>query len=835
MRGMALWRWLGTLGMVAMGLAWALASQATQAQRPRTGAVSVAQDGASLPESGPAAAPPRLPPPAPSLEATLEPAISAAVRAQMDAGALPGAVVLIGDAQGIRFKQAYGWRALQAEREAMTVDTVFDLASLTKAVATTTAIMQLAEQGKLGLDDLVARHWPAFTTQGKDGITIRQLLAHTSGLRPDLDMSPPWTGYQTGLQKVLQERPQSPPGTRMVYSDINFIVLGELVQRASGESLPDYTARHIFTPLGMHDTGFMPPVSSRARIAPTELLGDGSMLRGTVHDPSARRMEGWAGHAGLFGTAEDLARFAQAMLKASEAPGSAQASSPPLLRPDTIATMMAPQSPAQQADWRGLGWALDAPLAPQRESLPPLGMISHTGYTGTGLWIDLLHGQYLIILSNRVHPRGLGDARPLRRQIQALLASQHLPVAATQLSQRWPSLANVVDNWTPPTIGVTAPAVMTGIDVLRAQQYEALKGQRLGLITNLSAIDAKGWRTLDRLRTAPGLQLVKVFTPEHGLNRDQEGRIDSGTDAASGLPLVSLYGKRLRPTPEMLQGLDTLVFDMQDAGVRFFTYVSTMGEAMRAAAEAGLAFVVLDRPNPIGADRVAGPMLDANLRSFTAFAEMPVQHGMTLGELARWLQEDIRARTGLQVRLKVITMQGYQRGMRFEQTGLDWVPPSPNLRTPTTALLYPGVAWVEGANISVGRGTSRPFEQVGAPWVDNVQLVRALLADKLPGIAISPIDFTPDSGPYQGQVCHGAQFRITQREPFDAQLLGLSLTRALQGQWPIFQVDKTLGMIGSQDTLSRLKDTSQSTQDIAGTWPAQMRDFMTRRANYLLY
>lgn len=782
------------------------------------------------------------PPADTSLDTTLGPAIGAAVRAQMDAGAMPGAVVLIGDAQGIRFKQAYGWRAIEPQREAMSTDTVFDLASLTKAVATTTAILQLAEQGQLKLDDTVARHWPAFNTQGKEQITIRQLLAHTSGLRPDLDMSPPWSGYQIGLQKVLQEKLQNPPGTRMVYSDINFIVLGELVQRLSGLPLPDYAARHIFTPLGMGDTGFMPPPAMRPRIAPTELLGDGTMLRGTVHDPSARRMQGWAGHAGLFGTANDLALFAQAMLRAA-APGATGTSPAPpfqLLRPDTIAAMMQAQSSMQQTDWRGLGWALDAPLAPQREALPPVGLIGHTGYTGTGLWIDLLHGQYLIILSNRVHPRGLGDARPLRRQILALMASQHAPVTSAQLAQRWPALGNTIAAWTPPTTaGTAAPPVMTGIDVLRAQGHAPLQGQRLGLITNLSAIDAKGWRTLDRLRTAPGLKLRKVFTPEHGLNRDQEGRIDSSIDAASKLPLISLYGKRLRPTPEMLEGLDTLVFDMQDAGVRFFTYVSTMGEAMQAAAEHGLNFVVLDRPNPIGADRVAGPMLDADLRSFTAFAEMPVQHGMTMGELARWLRDDIRTRTGLQVKLQVIAMQGYQRGMRFEQTGLDWVPPSPNLRTPTTALLYPGVAWVEGANVSVGRGTDRPFEVAGAPWVDSEQLVQAMLQDKLPGVAISPVHFTPDSGPYQGKVCHGAQFRLTQRDQFDAQLLGLSLTRALYRQWPIFQVDKTLGMIGSRDTLSRLKDTRNTepdiTRDIAQRWPTQMRDFMTRRANYLLY
>lgn len=775
-----------------------------------------------------------------SLSDQLGPAIGAAVRAQMDAGAMPGAVVLIGNEDGVQFKQAYGWQALLPEREAMRTDTVFDLASLTKAVATTTAVMQLVERGQLKLDAPVAHYWPAFAAHGKQDITIAQLLAHTSGLRPDLDSTPPWSGYQTGLNKVIAEKPQTPPGTRVIYSDINFIVLGELVQRVSHLSLPDYAERHIFKPLGMADTHFLPPTDMRPRIAPTELRGDGSMMRGTVHDPFAIRMGGWAGHAGLFGTADDLARFAHAMLHVSS--GDAQANrrvtqparAYPLLRAETLNLMMQRQSPADQTEWRGLGWSLDAPWSPQRETLPPLGLIGHTGYTGTGLWIDLLHKQYLIILSNRVHPRGLGDARPLRRQIQALLSSSYPAVSTTALADRWPALQTQIGT-EPNTRATQAQShVMLGIDVLRSQNYSPLAGQRLGLITNLSAIDNKGWRTLDRLNTAPGLQLRKVFTPEHGLNRDQEGQIASGTDAVSGLPLISLYGKQLRPTPDMLKDLDTLVFDMQDAGARFYTYISTMGEAMQAAAQAGLNFVVLDRPNPVGADRVAGPVLDADLRSFTAFAELPVQHGMTLGEIARWLRDDIRTRTGLDVKLQVISMQDYKRSMRFEQTGQDWVPPSPNLRTPTTALLYPGVAWIEGANVSVGRGTDKPFEWIGAPWIDADKLAEAMTADKLPGIAITPAHFTPLSGPYQNQLCHGVQWRLTQRDQFDAQLLGLSLTRQLKQQNAAFQIDKTLGMIGSRDTLARIK-AGQAPEAIAQSWQDRLRDFMTRRATYLLY
>lgn len=783
-----------------------------------------------------------------SLDARLGPAIGAVVQAQMDAGQLPGAVVLIGDEDGVRFKQAYGWRAVQSGqagpsvREPMSTDTVFDLASLTKAVATTTAVMQLVERGRLRLDAPAARYWPAFAAHGKGAITIRQLLAHTSGLRPDLDATPPWSGYQAGLRLVVAEKPQTPPGTRMVYSDINFIVLGELVQRVSGLSLPSYGARHIFQPLGMNDTGFAPMADQAPRTAPTEQLADGRMLRGTVHDPFARRMGGWAGHAGLFGTADDLARFAHALLHAEAGDAQAQkrdrqpARAYPLLRADTLRSMATRQSPAGQSEWRGLGWALDAPLAPQRDTLPPLGLIGHTGYTGTGLWIDLVHRQYLVILSNRVHPRGLGDARPLRRQIIALLASQHPALPGPAPLVPWSGQGEAIQaGATSPRAPASTPRVLSGTDVLRQQGYAPLLKQRLGLITNLSAMDAQGWRTLDRLHTAPGLNLVKVFTPEHGLNRDQEGLIPSGTDSVSGLPLISLYGAQRRPTPDMLAGLDTLVFDMQDAGARFYTYISTMGEAMQAAAQAGLNFVVLDRPNPVGSERVSGPVLDSDLRSFTAYAELPVQHGMTIGEIARWLRDDIRARTQLDVKLQVVPMQGYQRPMRYTQTGLDWTPPSPNLRTPLTALLYPGVAWVEGANLSVGRGTDKPFQWVGAPWLDGAQLALAMQADKLPGVAITPVRFTPASGPYQGQACQGVQFTVTQANTFDAPLLGLSLTRALQQGWPgTFQLDKTLGMVGSRDTLSRIRE-NQSLEEIVSSWQARLRDFMTRRATYLLY
>jgi len=735
--------------------------------------------------------------------------VDSAVRAQIAAGAMPGAVLVFGDAEHMWLRKAWGEQARVPRSEPMTVDTVFDLASLTKVLATTTAILQLAERGQLQLDLPVVHYWPDFAAHGKGDITVRQLLAHRSGLRVDLDLREEWTGRQAALRRVVQESPIAAPGTRTVYSDINFMVLGEIVERVSGQALATYVQRHIFKPLGMVDTGFRPSRSKRPRIAPTEML-HGELLRGTVHDPTARRMGGVAGHAGLFGTAGDLARFAQAMLRKKNR----------VLARESIDAMGQPQTadPADASDPRGLGWQLLAPLVANRDDLAPLGAVGHTGYTGTGLWIDFAQGRFVVLLSNRVHPDGHGNAQPLRRQILALLAG----------------LAPTIDG--PARSGPeNAPVVSSGMDVLRAQGYAPLLGRRVGLITHLAAVDRNGWRTLDRLRWAPGVTLVKVFSPEHGLYGDAEGPVGSGVEPFSGLPVVSLYGKTLRPDAANLQDIDTLVFDAQDAGARFFTYISTMARAMEVAAEQGLRFVVLDRPNPIRADRVAGPVLDEGMQSFTGPAGLPVQHGMTVGELARWFQDDIRTRRGLELDLQVVGMQGYRRSMWFDQTGLDWVPPSPNLRTPLTAALYPGVAWVEGANVSVGRGTAHPFEWLGAPWVDSAKWVDALNGAALPGLVFAPIDFTPRVGSYRGQLCHGVVIRVVDREALDAPLLGALLTRTLARLWPdVFVLNKTLALIGSQETLQDIR-AGADLATIASHWQPGLANFRARRERYLLY
>jgi CubicO group peptidase (beta-lactamase class C family) len=354
-------------------------------------------------------------------ETDLQP-IAEIVSTEIAARKVPGAVVLVGQDGHIAYSHALGMRALRPQEQPMTVDTIFDLASLTKVIATGTAVMQLAEKGKLRLDDPVAKYWPEFGANGKARISVRQLLTHYSGLRPDLDLNTNWFGYNAALSRILRERPIRPPGTAYVYSDINFEILGELVRRVSGMPLDKYCAEKIFKPLGMKDTGFRPQTAQRERIAPTEYR-NGKMLRGEVHDPTAYRMGGVAGHAGLFSSGGDLAVFAQMLLDGGRA-GDVE-----ILSSRSVAQMTTPQSPPNQAKWRGLAWDI---VSPSDVEAFPAGSYGHTGFTGTSLWIDPISRTYVIVLTNRVHPNGSGDVRALRTKIATVVESALRPVVADQ-------------------------------------------------------------------------------------------------------------------------------------------------------------------------------------------------------------------------------------------------------------------------------------------------------------------------------------------------------------------------------------------------------------------
>lgn len=729
-------------------------------------------------------------------------AIPHAVEAAIRAGETPGAVVLVAQDGEVVFRRAFGHRRLGASPAPMTLDTIFDVASLTKVVATTTAVMQLVESGRLSLDETASRYWGEFKGGGKERITIRQLLTHYSGLRPGLLPKPAWSGYRAALDRIIRDTLPRPPGTSFNYSDLNFVVLAEVVRRVTREPIDHYTPKRVFEPLGMQDTGYVPGPGLRGRLAPTM---EGS--NGVVHDPNTRRMGGVSGAAGLFATADDLGRFAQALLDGGG----------PVLKPATVQEMTTPQSPPGKLPARGLGWAVSSPPGNWSEMLPP-GSFGHKGYTGTMLWVDPATRTYLVVLSSRVYPDGEPHGDSLRDAVFRLV------VEATGRPAPVPPLA-AKDRPRP------EPGFMTGVDLLNAERFAPLWGKRVGVITNHTGLDGSGRRTIDLLHRAPGVKLAAIFTPEHGLTGKVDAKVGNSRDPATGLPVYSLYGESLRPKPEQLKGLEVLVFDVQDAGARFYTYMSTMGLSMAAAARQGIEFLVLDRPNPITARAVAGPVLDADLKGFTGYFPMPVRHGMTLGELARMFN----AENAVGAKLTVVPMAGYRRDMWFEETGRPWVNPSPNLRSLNQTILYPGVALSEAANVSVGRGTATPFEVIGAPWIEAERLADYLCARDVPGVEFAAVRFTPEGGPYRGQVCQGVRMRVVDRNRLDSVGMGVEILSALHRLYPnVFLIDRAVGLLGSRAAVQAIKD-GRDPREVAAEWQPALEEFMRVRERYLLY
>ncbi len=750
-------------------------------------------------------------------------------------GNIPGAVLVVGHDGKVIYRKAYGYRALEPRRLPMTIDTIFDLASLTKVIATTTAVMQLMERGKIRLNDPVAKYIPEFGQNGKDDITIRQLLTHYSGLAPDLDLETPWEGKQTAYQLACVMPPETTPGSGFVYSDINFIMLGDLVEKVSGETLDSYTAQHIFTPLKLTHTRYLPPASWRLKIAPTQYDEKNKMLWGVVHDPTARRMGGVAGHAGLFGTGDDLAKFAQTLLDGGDG----------VLSDEAVTKMTSPQTPPSAPVLRGFGWDIDSPFSSNRGDLFPIGSFGHTGFTGTSIWIDPTTHAYVILLTNSVHPRGKGNAIGLRVKVATEIAAA-LPLTPDEKEAlRGKSITGYNEAWTAGRrMSARNGTVKTGVDVLEDHGFDVLKPpagstpeakRHVGLVTNQTGIDASGKRTIDVLAQAPGVSLDAIFSPEHGVTGTLDTTdVKNTKDAATGVPVYSVYGgsdAARRPPPEVLRSLDAIVFDIQDAGVRFYTYETTMGYFLEAAAKAGIEMIVLDRPNPITGSFVQGPPADAGHESFTNYWTTPVRHGMTMGELAKIFN----AERGINAKLTVVPMEGWQRGDWFDSTGLEWINPSPNLRSVTEAALYPGVGLIEGTNVSVGRGTDSPFELLGAPWMKSKELAAYLNARGIAGARFVPITFTPTSSNYSGQACQGVNLVLTDRNGLDAVELGIELAAALHKLYPNdFKIDKMQGLLVNQAAYDALL-AGQDPRRIEQDWMDELQKFNKMREKYLIY
>lgn len=737
-------------------------------------------------------------------------------------GTTPGAVLLVGHRGRVIHRKAYGFRSLVPNREPMTVDTVFDCASLTKVLVTAPAVMMLVENGQLRLDDPVTRILPEFA-RGESPITVRQLLTHFSGLRPNLNLDPPWSGYKAGVARAYREEPTDPPGTGFRYSDINYLLLGEIVNRLSGESLDKFATGRIFDPLNMKRTRFLPLEEWLPRIAPTEELMDGTILRGIVHDPTTRVMGGVAGPAGVFSTADDLSRFAHMMLQGG------QLDSNRILSALSVATMTSPQSPRGQPIWRGLGWDLNSPYSSPRGDLFPVGSYGHTGYTGTSIWIDPSTETYVILLTNRVHPNPNTSIVRLRSVVATLVAASLTGVDIEGVRR----VNQVSRNKTTDKIR-NLPKVLTGLDVLVRDGFQPFAGKKVGLITNHTGIDQKGRRTVDLFVAAPEVHLKAIFTPEHGLGGTVESEyVKDSDDPITGIPIYSLYHQnRRRPSSKMLQGIDVLVFDLQDVGTRFYTYVTTMAYSMEEAARARIPFYVLDRPNPITGTRVEGPTLENAHRSFIGYFPMPVRHGMTVGEIATMFNEEAKIGS----RLEVIRMEGWDRWLWFDQTGLPWVTPSPNLRTLEQTVLYPGIALLEGlSNWSVGRGTATPFQFMGARWIDGSMLARLLNEYKLKGVSFYPARRTPSSSRFVGESIDGVQILITDRESLEPTRLGLHVAVELaRSNFDQLRLDHAVRWIGHTPTLRAIK-RGDKPSSIWALWEQAKAKFLPIRSRYLLY
>lgn len=774
------------------------------------------------------------------------------IQASINKKELPGAVVLVARRGRFVWRKAYGSRAVEPQREAMTVDTIFDLASLTKIVATTTSIMILIEQGKVRLSDPVVTFIPEMKGGGRDAITIEQLLTHTAGFAPDFDLRERWTGYDEAIKRLYREPLRNQPGARFVYSDINYIALGEVVHRVSGQTLDQFARENIFVPLGMHDTSFNPDARLRSRIAPTEkrrgqmnYLGDSGesagaqgeqWLRGQVHDPTSFRMNGVAGHAGLFSTANDLAIFCQMILNGGTYNGTR------ILSPMGVATMTRPRALAENGSARGLGWDIATSFSTNKGDLFPLGSFGHTGFTGTSMWIDPASDSFVIFLSNRVHPDGKGDVGPLRGRIASIVAGSVMDTtvakardeSAGAAAELLASIARLNSN-SARTIANSSPVadaqVLTGIDVLERDGFKQLAGLRIGLVTNQTGRDRAGRSTIDILFKAPGVKLSALFSPEHGIRGLADEKVSDTKDEQTGLPIFSLYGESRRPKVDQLKDLDALVYDIQDVGVRFYTYITTLGYVMEEAGKARLPVFVLDRPNPINGNDVEGPLADADKLSFTAYHTLPVRHGLTIGELAR-LYNDERH---IGADLRVIKMEGWQRSMWFDATGLVWINPSPNMRSLTEAALYPGVGLLETTNLSVGRGTDTPFEVIGAPWLDGQKLASYLNARRIAGVRFIPVHFTPKSSVFKNEECGGINLLITNRSQFQSVLTGVEIAVALHSLFPAdWKIDNYSRLLVNADTLERLK-RGEAAAEIARSWEAALDNFRAVRERALIY
>lgn len=781
---------------------------------------------------------------------------------------LPGAVVIIGHKGKIVYRKAFGNRALVPTPEKMTIDTIFDVASLTKPIATATSIMILVEQGKLRLNDTIGKFFPEIEDEAAKRVTIQQLLTHTSGYRPDFDLGEKWTGRDGMLAALKKERLRAAPGTRFVYSDIGFIVLGEIVRSLSWGldnlvQLDGFSKWQVFDQLNMSNSRFLRAANLNEKdksfinkTAPTENIkgqnsylggqfeGDETtgnrMLRGQVHDPTAFRMGGVAGHAGLFSTADDLSRYCQMMLNGGILDGKR------VLSAQTVARMTAPYVVSEDGATRGLGWDMNTAFSLNRGEFFPLGSFGHTGFTGTSVWIDRLSQTFVVFLSNRVHPDGKGDVTPLRAKVATIAAAaiETQPIEAlrlvenvysAQVAAQIPKFKEQVEaarNQQSQIRNPKSEIVLNGIDVLEKNGFKELQGLKIGLVTNQTGRNLAGKPTIDVLKEAKNVNLVALFSPEHGIRGelDQE-KISDSKDEKTGLPVYSLYGETRRPKPEQLKDLDALVYDIQDIGARFYTYTATLRNVLEEAAKLGKPIYVLDRPNPINGETVEGSLAEEDKLSFIAAHTIPVRYGLTIGELGEMMNTERK----IGADLRVVKMENWSRAQWFDETSQIWINPSPNMRSLTEATLYPGIGLLETTNVSVGRGTDTPFEIVGAPWIDAPKLAVYLNSRNLAGVRFIPVRFKPNASVFKDENCNGINIIIVDRARFKSVRTGIEIAVALRKLFPTGWQAEIYNRLLVNSEIFEMVKRGDEPDVIEKAWQKNLDEFRSRRARFLLY
>ena len=753
--------------------------------------------------------------------------INEAANEAVASGEIPGAVVMVGRGDDILLHRAYGSRRLLPQPAPMTVDTIFDLASLTKPFGTTLAVMRLVERGAIKLDAPLGRYLKEFRDKQYDEITIKRLLTHSAGLAAYPPNGTVSAGFPRAASAIAKLPLDYPPGSAFQYSDTGFILLAEVVRRVSGTPLDRYLEKTVFKPLGLNDTSFHPKAGALGRVAPTEFV-NGLLLRGEVHDQRARLLGGVAGHAGMFSTSADLSRIIRMLLNRGTLDRHR------IFEPATVKEMWEPAPDSKGS--RALGWDVSSSFSKTMAPFFPEGSVGHLGFTGTAVWIDPPTRSYVIVLTNRVHPYGGGAARirDLRIRAAAVAGSQLFqpPVVADPGPISGPAAdGQAPERVLPGEAALPPERVLTGLDVLADQKFAMLSGHSVGLVTNQTGVDMRGRRAIDLIANAPGVRLQAIFTPEHGLMGQADTDVPHGRDAATGKPIWSLYGVTRRPTPAMLKDITLLVFDIQDVGARYYTYLATLVYVMEEAAKQRIPVLVLDRPNPINGRIVEGPLMDPDLQSFTAPHPIPVRTGLTIGEFGRLAAAERK----IPVSLTVVPLVGWERDRWFDETGLPWVNPSPNIRSVTQALLYSGVGLLEATNLSVGRGTDMPFEVIGAPWIEPRGLAEALNRQGLRGVRFDPIWFTPTADVYASTSCGGVRIVVTDREAIRPVTVAFALARTLRERHrDQFRPESIQNLLVNRSTMWAFLRGEVLDRLVA--WAEVDRSsFLNRRASYLMY